>query len=241
MDFSKSHDFVRRKMPSKGKTMTPLAEIKLAMQNAAQQAQRSPEEIRLIAVSKMQTVDKIQALFQDGQRDFGENYVQEFSEKAEKLRDLPIVWHFIGALQSNKTRTVAELAHWVHSIDREKIAQRLNDQRPATLPPLQICLQVNISHEAQKSGVLPENIEKLAKFIENCPNLQLRGLMCLPENDLNEVDMQFSAMKALFLRLKTQFPQIDTLSMGMSQDFPLAILHGATMIRVGTALFGARA
>lgn len=221
--------------------MTPLAHIHHAMQSAAEQAQRSPQDIRLIAVSKLQNEAKIRDLFALGQRDFGENYVQEFSEKAEKLRDLPIIWHFIGALQSNKTRTVAELAHWVHSVDREKIAQRLNDQRPPHLPPLQICLQVNISNEAQKSGVLPENIEKLAKFIENCPNLQLRGLMCLPENDLNAVEAQFSAMKTLFLRLRTPFPQMDTLSMGMSQDFPLAILHGATMIRVGTALFGARA
>lgn len=205
-------------------------------------AHRPPHDARLIAVSKTQPSDAIRQLAQWGQRDFGENYVQEFVEKYEQLKNLTLTWHFIGALQSNKTQAITERADWVHSIEREKIAQRLSRQRPESLPPLNICLQINISGEASKSGVPPETAIELARAVHGLPKLRLRGLMCLPEATHDEAQLraQFHAMNQLFTQLRTEFPEMDTLSMGMSQDLTWAILEGAHFVRVGTAIFGAR-
>ncbi|GAC03221.1 hypothetical protein GAGA_0356 [Paraglaciecola agarilytica NO2] len=180
--------------------------------------------------------------YEAGHRLFGENYVQEGVDKIQQLSELDdIEWHFIGPLQSNKTRPVAENFDWVHSIDRLKIAQRLNDQRSAH-KKLNVCIQVNIDNEASKAGVPPEDVNLLAEQISNMPNLTLRGLMTIPKAQQN-AEMQrksLSAMNALFVQLQTKYPQIDTLSMGMSNDMQLAIECGSTMVRIGSAIFGSR-
>ena len=198
--------------------------------------------VQLIAVSKKKPVEDIQALHQLGQRSFGESYPQEFAEKAKALHELPIEWHFVGPIQSNKTKLIAEHAQWVQSVDRIKIAQRLNDQRPNNLSPLNVCIQINIDDEPQKSGVTPENLDELANYIVQQPNLTLRGLMCLPKRTKHNqiLEQSFRSMYALYLQLKQTHPDVDTLSMGMSSDLELAIQQGSTMVRVGQALFGSR-
>ncbi|SIS43069.1 YggS family pyridoxal phosphate-dependent enzyme [Neptunomonas antarctica] len=216
--------------------------VRQLINQAALLAQRRPEEITLLAVSKTRSNDELRLLYQQGQKHFGENYLQESLDKIAALSDLDIIWHFIGPIQSNKTRPIAEQFDWVHSVDRYKIAQRLSEQRPASMPPLNICLQINISHEASKAGCLPNETEALLNEISTLPNLNVRGLMAIPAATDDSV-IQKSAladMQTLFTHLKKQYPALDTLSMGMSGDMQIAIQEGATMVRIGTALFGPR-
>jgi PLP dependent protein len=207
---------------------------------AAQAPQQQP--VTLVAVSKMQDIDLIEQTIACGQRVFGENYVQEGVDKIKSLQHHALEWHFIGPLQSNKTRLVAEYFDWVQSVDRLKIAERLNDARPAEKPPLNICLQVNVSGEASKSGVAPEEVTALAQQVSSLPRLRLRGLMAIPEAVDDEAQQRktFRQMKHLFEQLKQQGYALDTLSMGMSGDFAAAIAEGATHVRIGTAIFGER-
>ncbi len=211
--------------------------------NALTDANRPQGDCKLLAVSKTFPSEAIRALYQHGQRDFGENYVQELCHKAAELSDYPdLIWHFIGPLQSNKTRAVAETAHWVHAVDRLKIAERLSAQRPALLPDLQICLQVNVSGEASKSGVAEDELLTLALAVARLPRLRLRGLMCIPEptSDREVLTQRFGRLHELFTELNAAGLGLDTLSMGMSADLEAAIAGGSTMVRVGSALFGAR-
>lgn len=204
-------------------------------------AGRDPNDVHVLAVSKKHTSEDIETVYHAGQRCFGENYVQEGVDKITALSHLPIEWHFIGPLQSNKTRQVAEHFAWLHTLDREKIAQRLSEQRPAHLPPLNVLIQVNISQQDSKSGIQLADVMSLAAAITNFHGIQLRGLMCIPEPKTPELLAQeFDAMKQAFIELKNIYPAVDTLSMGMSGDAQLAIEHGSTMVRIGTAIFGER-
>ncbi|KWW34663.1 MULTISPECIES: YggS family pyridoxal phosphate-dependent enzyme [Cupriavidus] len=221
-----------------------LQAVKNDIAAAAQQAGRAPSGVTLLAVSKTVSPDRVREAFEAGQPAFGENYVQEGLDKIAALGDLRsrIAWHFIGPLQSNKTRPVAEQFDWVHAIDRLKIAERLSAQRPADLAPLQVCIQVNISNEDTKSGVLPEEVLALARAVAALPNLRLRGLMAIPAPaaDLAAQRVPFAALRRLLEELRQSGLDVDTLSMGMSADMPAAIAEGATMVRIGTAIFGAR-
>jgi hypothetical protein len=198
--------------------------------------------VTLLAVSKAQAAEKLRRTYEAGQTKFGENYLQEALNKQAELADLKIEWHFIGPIQSNKTQPIAQHFSWVHGVDRLKIAQRLSDARPVELPPLQICLQVNISGEASKSGVTPNELLDLVKVISALPKLTLRGLMTIPEPTDNEAlqRQQFKQMRDLLNDLKKQGFTLDTLSMGMSSDYKIAIEEGATIVRIGSAIFGAR-
>jgi len=198
--------------------------------------------VTLLAVSKTHTINKIEEAFLAGQRDFGENYLSEAIEKITALDEYDICWHYIGPIQSNKTAKIAEHFAWVHSIDRLKIARRLSAQRPGHLPPLNICIQVNISNEASKSGVSPEELPELIVQVNNLPGIKLRGLMCIPamEETYDKQRQAFHKMYELYQQQKSAFPDIDTLSMGMSADLEAAIAEGSTMVRVGTDIFGAR-
>lgn len=209
---------------------------------AAIQASRPVDDITLIAVSKTKPSSDIEAAAACGLTHFGENYLQEALDKIETLSELNLTWHFIGPIQSNKTRPIAEHFDWVHSVDRLKIAQRLSDQRPAGLDPLNICLQVNISNEDTKSGVSAEQAPELAMAIATLPNVRLRGLMAIPKpsDDTAEQAAAFEAVATLFNTLRQTNPKLDTLSMGMSQDLEPAIAAGSTMVRIGTDIFGAR-
>ena len=227
--------------------MSTLAEhyqqVQQRIKQACQQSQRDPSEVELLAVSKTKTASMVEECYQQGQRQFGENYLQDAMEKIPALADLAnIQWHFIGPLQSNKTRAVAENFDWLATLEREKIARRLSEQRPSGKAPLNVLIQVNISGEAQKSGVEPDAIAALASVIEQLPGLTLRGLMCIPEatDDESHLRGQFRQMKLLFDELAQQHPHVDTLSMGMSGDLELAIAEGATQVRIGTDIFGAR-
>ena len=206
---------------------------------AAQAVQRDESSVHLLAVSKTKPAQAVREAYAAGMRDFGENYLQEALGKQAELTDLPLSWHFIGPIQSNKTRAIAENFAWVHSVDRLKIAQRLSEQRPADLPPLNICVQVNVSGEASKSGCTPADLPALAEAIQALPRLKLRGLMAIPEptDDRAQQDAAFATVRDLQASLDLG---LDTLSMGMSHDLESAIAQGATWVRIGTALFGAR-
>ena len=206
---------------------------------AADAVQRDASSIHLLAVSKTKPAQAVREAYAAGMLDFGENYLQEALGKQAQLTDLPLSWHFIGPIQSNKTRAIAENFAWVHSVDRLKIAQRLSEQRPADLPPLNICIQVNVSGEASKSGCTPADLPALANAISALPRLKLRGLMAIPEptEDRSAQDAAFTAVRELQASLNLA---LDTLSMGMSHDLESAIAQGATWVRIGTALFGAR-
>jgi len=206
---------------------------------AARAVQRDPASVGLLAVSKTKPANAVREAYAAGLRDFGENYLQEALGKQLELSDLPLCWHFIGPIQSNKTRAIAENFAWVHSVDRLKIAQRLSEQRPAGLPPLNICIQVNVSGEASKSGCTPDDLPALAAAINGLPNLKLRGLMAIPEptEDCAAQSAAFATVRTLQEHLNLP---LDTLSMGMSHDLEAAIAQGATWVRIGTALFGAR-
>lgn len=221
-----------------------LRAVHARIERAALAADRSPESIELLAVSKTFPAEDVRAAFEAGQRAFGENYVQESIAKIEALADLraQIEWHFIGPLQSNKTRPVAEQFDWVHSVDRLKIAQRLSEQRPDALPALNVCLQVNVSGEASKSGVPASEALALAREIAALPKLRLRGLMSIPEpTDDSEAQREpHRILRTLFETLRAEGLALDTMSMGMSSDLEAAVLEGATIVRIGTAIFGKR-
>ena len=222
--------------------MNNIAEqLSLAYQNLNEkcQAQGVTRPVQLIAVSKTKPLQAVIAAYRAGQRQFGENYPQELADKAAQLAAYAdISWHFIGPLQSNKTKLVAEHADWVHSIDRLKIAQRLNEQRPAAKGKLKVLLQINISTEDTKAGIAASDMLSLAAAISALPQLELKGLMAIPAPGHSE--SAFAAMQQLSIQLQQHYPQASELSMGMSDDWPLALIYGATMIRLGTAIFGAR-
>ena len=226
--------------------MTTIGERLLAVQAriaaAAKVAGRDPAAVSLLAVSKTWPADVVRAAAAAGQRAFGENYVQEGVDKVEALRDLGLEWHFIGPLQSNKTRPVANAFDWVHGIDRLKIAERLSAQRDVHLPPLNVCIQVNVSGEDSKSGVAPDEVAALAQAVAALPRLRLRGLMCIPEptDDTALLRARFAVLRRLRDELVAAGLALDTLSMGMSHDIEPAIAEGATIVRVGTAIFGER-
>jgi len=219
-----------------------LTQIQHNISEYCEKYQRKPGDVQLLAVSKTKSAEEIRSAYNVGQSCFGENYLQEALQKIKLLADLKIQWHFIGAIQSNKTRDLAENFAWVHSVDRLKIAHRLSQQRPPTLPPLNICLQINISNEASKSGFKASEVAAAADEIVNLPNLNLRGLMAIPAqaDSLQAQRHIFAKMRTLLESLQINHPQLDTLSMGMSGDMQAAIAEGSTILRIGTAIFGAR-
>lgn len=219
-----------------------LTQVRTQVQEMAAQRGGKGDNIHILAVSKTQSAKTIRETYTYGQWQFGENYLQEALDKQEKLRDLDIEWHFIGPIQSNKTRQIAEHFAWVHSLDRLKIAQRLDQQRPPQAPPLNVCLQVNIDAEAQKAGLLEADVLPLAKQVRELKQLRLRGLMAIPKTQSTNPSAAFARMYTLFdnIRSHIQLPNFDTLSMGMSNDLEAAIGNGANMVRVGTAIFGPR-
>ena len=216
--------------------------VKNRIDQACKKANRSTESVQLLAVSKTKPIEDIQTLSKIGQKAFGENYLQESLAKIEICPELE--WHFIGPIQSNKTKPIAEHFQWVHSVDRLKIAQRLSQQRPADLPKLKILLEVNISNEASKAGFTVDEVLELAPQIADLPNLQLRGLMAIPQiaETAEQQRIPFAKMRELLAQIQQAHPdwQFDTLSMGMSGDLEAAILEGATIVRIGTDIFGAR-
>jgi pyridoxal phosphate enzyme (YggS family) len=219
-----------------------LAETRNRIASVAMRYGREPDSVRLIAVSKTQSADAVRAAAAFGQMDFGENYLQEALPKLAALADLPLTWHFIGQLQGNKTRAVAENFHWVHTLDRERIAVRLNEQRHAHSPPLNVCIQVRLEDEPGKGGISKTEVLALARTVLELPRLRLRGLMCIPpQREGFEAQRQLFAELADCARaLREQGMPIDTLSMGMSGDLEAAVAAGATCVRIGTAIFGER-
>ncbi len=219
-----------------------LQAVKKRIAACAEATRRAPQAIRLVAVSKTFPSHKIEEAYRAGQIAFGESYAQEGLEKILALKNLPLEWHFIGPIQSNKTRIIAEYFSWVHSLERGKIAERLSQARPAGLPPLQVCIQVNISGETSKSGIAPDELLPLAKYVQTLPRLQLRGLMAIPQPsaDPKLQRCRFRQLRELKDALAAEGILLDTLSMGMTQDLEAAILEGATIVRVGTAIFADR-
>ena len=222
-----------------------LQDITATIVATAQESGRAADTVQLLAVSKTFGPEAVLEAVAAGQRAFGENYLQEGLDKMRALQERgapPLEWHFIGPIQSNKTRPIAEHFAWVHTVEREKIAQRLSEQRPAGMPPLQICLQVNISGEASKSGLAPAEVAALAHKVAALPKLKLRGLMAIPEPaaDFEQQRAPFAQLRALYAQLNAEGLGLDTLSMGMSADLRAAIAEGATIVRVGSAIFGAR-
>ncbi|MSP86186.1 MAG: YggS family pyridoxal phosphate-dependent enzyme [Methylotenera sp.] len=209
---------------------------------SAQLSEHAARSVNLLAVSKAQSALAIREAYAASQIMFGENYLQEALDKQSQLTDLAIEWHFIGPIQSNKTQLIAQNFSWVHSIDRLKIAQRLNDARAENLPPLQVCIQLNISNETSKSGITPQQLEALATALTKLPQLKLRGLMAIPEpsKDYNKQRLQFKQVRECYDNLIVKGFALDTLSIGMSDDYVIAIEQGATIVRIGSALFGAR-
>ncbi|HEY8084092.1 MAG TPA: YggS family pyridoxal phosphate-dependent enzyme [Methylophilaceae bacterium] len=226
--------------------MTTIAQRSQAIlsqiENTTLAADRPAGCVTLIAVSKTHAAPLLREAYDAGLRDFGESYLQEALDKMQQLADLPLVWHFIGPIQSNKTRPIAESFSWVHGVDRLKIAQRLAESRPDNLPPLNVCLQVNISGEASKAGCTPDELLVLAQAVGTLPKLRLRGLMAIPEPTTGIVKQRqnFKILAQLLESLNQQGLRMDTLSMGMSGDFVSAIMEGSTMVRIGTAIFGQR-
>ena len=219
-----------------------IARVRAQIEAACQAAGRESSSVHLLAVSKTWGADAVRQAHAAGQTAFGENYIQEAVDKITALRDLPLEWHCIGPIQSNKTRLVAEHFDWVHSVDRLKIAQRLSEQRPEHLPPLQVCIQVNVDGGDNKSGVSPEELPALAQAVNALPRMRLRGIMTIPEPAETEAQMRavHAQAKALYEALRQQGLPLDTLSMGMSADMAAAIAEGSTLVRVGTAIFGQR-
>ena len=226
-----------------------LQAIQAAIEQAVGTVQRRAEDVQLLAVSKAFSASEIRAAYQAGQLAFGESYVQEALDKLTALRDLPLQWHFIGPIQSNKSRVIAENFSWVHSVDRLKIAERLSAQRPPNLPPLNVCLQVNVSGETSKGGVAPDELAVLARGVARLPGLNLRGLMAIPApvpvslsaSDVLETQRKpFAWLRELSQQLNRSGMALDTLSMGMSDDMVAAVMEGATIVRIGTAIFGHR-
>ena len=219
-----------------------LLAVRSRIESSAKQCGREPSTITLLAVSKTRTVEEIHAAVNCGQRHFGENYLQDAQPKIDAFRGTDLIWHFIGPVQSNKTRSVARDFNWVHSVDRIKIARRLSSQRPPDMPPLQLCLQVNISKDPGKSGFTAEETFAAATQIASLPHITLRGLMVLPSasQELNAQREPFAQLRRLQEKIAAQIPTVDTLSMGMSGDLEAAVLEGATIVRIGTDIFGPR-
>jgi pyridoxal phosphate enzyme (YggS family) len=219
-----------------------LATVRARIEAAARRAGRDPAGIRLLAVSKQQPVEAVAAAADAGQREFGENYVREGVAKVESLRERGLTWHFIGQLQANKTREVAEHFQWVHTVDRERIATRLDAQRPHYAGPLDVLLQVRLEDEPGKGGAEPAEVPRLAQFVAGLPRLRLRGLMCVPPPADDEAGQRrpFARLRELLEDLNRHGHSLDTLSMGMSGDLEAAVLEGATLVRIGTAVFGPR-
>ncbi len=219
-----------------------IAQIRERVRVKSAKSPISSKSVRIVAASKSQPVSLIKEAAKLGIWDFGENYLQEALLKMDTLQDLGLTWHFIGPLQSNKAKRLAERFDWVHSVDRLSIAEKLNDKRPIFLGPLNFCLQVNIDNETTKSGCQPEEVPTLIQVINSLPRLRLRGLMVIPEavSKTGGIERSFQATRRLFQQSKVAIPKLDTLSMGMSQDFELAIEQGSTVVRIGTALFGPR-
>lgn len=217
-------------------------EINKRIRDFEKKHERQPNSVCLLAVSKGQDLEKIKAAYDAGQHSFGENYLQEALSKIEALSDLNIEWHFIGNLQRNKTKKIAEHFSWVQSVSSKQIAKRLNDHRPENLPPLNICIEINLDHEASKSGIEPAELTQLAKYCMTLPRLKLRGIMLIPppHDNLDAQCKIFHQAYLLFESLRDLNLPIDTLSMGMSRDFEAAIAEGSTMVRIGSALFGER-
>ncbi len=219
-----------------------LAEVRSRMAAAAAAAGRSAQSVTLLAVGKAQPLELLAAAATAGVADFGENYLEEAREKIAALQDRALTWHFIGRVQSNKTRPIAETFAWVHTVDRLKVAERLAAQRPFHAPPLNVCLQVNLAAEARKGGVAPAELAALATAVAALPRLKLRGLMCLPPPEQEPARQRywFAQLRTHLEQLNAAGAALDTLSMGMSDDFEAAILEGATLVRLGTVLFGPR-
>lgn len=219
-----------------------LSAVRARIAAAAARAGRAPESVRLLAVSKTQPPEAIAAARQAGQRDFGENYLQDASPKLDAFTGQDLCWHFIGQLQSNKTREIAARFQWVHTLDREGIARRLSDQRPAALPPLEVCIQVNVSGESRKGGVRPERLPALAEMVAALPRLKLRGLMSIPAEHADEAQQRapHRQLREMLESLNARGFNLDTLSMGMTSDLEAAVLEGSTLVRIGTAIFGPR-
>jgi pyridoxal phosphate enzyme (YggS family) len=219
-----------------------LNHIRAQIVEAALACGRDPDSVLLLAVSKRKPAADIRCAWQLGQKDFGENYLQEAQQKMLELKDLDICWHFIGPIQSNKTRNIAEAFDWAHCIDRVKIAQRLSAQRPANLAPLNVCIQVNIDHESSKAGIDLNELPGLAKAIHQLPGIRLRGLMAIPapRETMLKQRAAFAQLAAAMTSLQQQGIACDTLSMGMTQDMTAAIAEGSTLVRIGTAIFGER-
>lgn len=222
-----------------------IAKVRQQVEQACHKFGRNPSEVKVLAVSKTQPAEAIRVAAATGQQAFGENYLQEALQKQQELADLPeLEWHFIGAVQSNKTREIAENFAWLHTLARQKIAQRLNDQRPAKLPKLKVLIQVNISNEASKAGILPSEVLGFAKQLLELPRLEVCGLMCIPKasEDFTQQRKAFAQLADLQAQLMQALPELNltTLSMGMSGDLEAAIAEGSTLVRIGTAIFGAR-
>jgi len=223
-------------------SLEQVRKVRNRIESATQAAKRNVDSVTLLAVSKAQPANSIRVVAEAGVRDIGESYLQEALGKIEELKDLPLTWHFIGRVQANKTRVIAAHFDWVHGVDRLKIAERLSEQRSFHAPPLNVCLQVNIGGELSKGGVNPSELPPLVAAVGALPRLKLRGLMCIPpdEDDPTRQRMWFAAMRRALEELNAAGAGLDTLSMGMSGDFEAAILEGATIVRIGTALFGER-
>src|SRR3954447_9657129 len=223
-------------------SLEQVRKVRNRIESATQAANRNVDSVTLLAVSKAQPANSIRAVAEAGVRDIGESYLQEALGKIEELKDLPLNWHFIGRVQSNKTRVIAAHFDWVHGVDRLKIAERLSEQRSFHAPPLNVCLQVNIGGEDSKGGVNPAELPPLVAAVGVLPRLKLRGLMCIPpdEDDPARQRMWFAAMRRALEEVNAAGARLDTLSMGMSGDFEAAILEGATIVRIGTAIFGER-
>lgn len=220
-----------------------LQEVRCEIAELTQRFARPTESVRLLAVSKTKPVEDLLSAYAAGQRLFGENYVQEAVDKCQQLASYAdIEWHFIGPIQSNKSRQIAETMAWVHTIDRDKIARRLSEQRPAEMPPLNVLIQVNISAEESKSGIALDELDSMVELVSGLPNLRLRGLMAIPAPQASEAAQiqVYEPLKQAFDALQQNNPEVDTLSIGMSGDLAAAIASGSTMVRVGTAIFGAR-
>lgn len=225
-----------------GSIAQSLAEIRNRVTILERRYGRAPGSVQVVAVSKTKPAEAVREAAETGQRDFAENYLQDALPKIEALAALDLTWHFIGPIQSNKTRPIAARFAWVHSLERSRIARRLSEQRPTELPPLEVCIQVNVSGEASKSGIDPAGLDELAREVSGLPGLSLRGLMTLPPpcDDFEAQRAPFRELRGLLETLNASGLALDTLSMGMTADMEAAIAEGATMVRIGTAIFGAR-
>ncbi|MEE9574886.1 MAG: YggS family pyridoxal phosphate-dependent enzyme [Gammaproteobacteria bacterium] len=242
MKYTRKNNSKNAEISTEKNISVALAQIRQRISDAEQRFNRDPNSVQLLAVSKTKPVDAIQEAIDAGQVFFAENYLQEAIEKIEHFNNAQLIWHFIGAIQSNKTRDIAQHFQWAHTIDRIKVARRLNEQRPDNLPPLNICLQINISGENSKSGIAPDQLMQLADDCAALANIKIRGLMAMPaqDSDFERQRIPFRELKQLFTECQSRHPGLDTLSMGTTNDLEAAIAEGATMVRIGTAIFGAR-